>query len=375
MLCDAVFEGGGMRGIGFVGALSYLEKKGFKWRNVAGTSAGAIIASLLAAGYTAKEIEKILVETDFLKFLDKEKIQKIPILGKPIGFFSEKGIYSGNFFENWMEELLNKKGVSTFKDLCNNNQCKLKLIASDITRKEMLILPDALSSYGINPLNFKISKAVRMSMSIPFYFKPVTFKYHGGVSYIVDGGICWNYPISIFDNNKDCKKIPTIGFKFKTSDISYTAKGKTDAMSFLFDIADTMSAETNGSHLCNDDINRTIFIPALDVDTTEFDIPKEKSLLLFKSGYRAAKNFVQKYESSMIEHEAKNTTPLDKAQINNHLFKNTLVKIQTLKNTLLKDIPLASEKINNNSPKNNSIKSTESKDDSSLENTKTKNSL
>ena len=53
---DAVFEGGGVKGIGLVGAVAVAEERGYQWVNVAGTSAGAIVAALLAAGYSAAEI-------------------------------------------------------------------------------------------------------------------------------------------------------------------------------------------------------------------------------------------------------------------------------------------------------------------------------
>ncbi len=46
--CDAVFEGGGVKGIGLVGAISEIEKAGYGFENLAGTSAGAIVASLLS---------------------------------------------------------------------------------------------------------------------------------------------------------------------------------------------------------------------------------------------------------------------------------------------------------------------------------------
>ena len=51
---DLVFEGGGVKGIGLAGALATLEERGYQPQNVAGTSAGAINASLLAAGYTRR---------------------------------------------------------------------------------------------------------------------------------------------------------------------------------------------------------------------------------------------------------------------------------------------------------------------------------
>lgn len=49
LVADAVFEGGGVKGIGLVGAIAVAEEKGYRWVNVAGTSAGAIVAALLAA--------------------------------------------------------------------------------------------------------------------------------------------------------------------------------------------------------------------------------------------------------------------------------------------------------------------------------------
>ena len=57
---DAVFEGGGVKGIGLVGAVSEIEKAGYEFENLAGTSAGAIVASLLAAGYSSEELKREL---------------------------------------------------------------------------------------------------------------------------------------------------------------------------------------------------------------------------------------------------------------------------------------------------------------------------
>ena len=51
---DAVFEGGGVKGIGLVGAVAVTEEKGYQFENLAGTSAGAIVAALIAAGYKSE---------------------------------------------------------------------------------------------------------------------------------------------------------------------------------------------------------------------------------------------------------------------------------------------------------------------------------
>jgi predicted acylesterase/phospholipase RssA len=74
---DGVFEGGGAKGVAFVGALAFMKRHGLRFRRVAGTSAGAITAALIASGYPAYDdtsgdetIESITFRTNFLQFLD-----------------------------------------------------------------------------------------------------------------------------------------------------------------------------------------------------------------------------------------------------------------------------------------------------------------
>src|SRR3954453_13731963 len=80
---DLVFEGGGVKGIAMVGALSVLEEHGYKPQNVAGTSAGAIVATLLAAGYTAAELRDLISNQDFSEFMDTNWVGHIPMAGTP----------------------------------------------------------------------------------------------------------------------------------------------------------------------------------------------------------------------------------------------------------------------------------------------------
>ena len=68
---DLVFEGGGVKGVGLAGALAELEEQGYAPQNIAGTSAGAITAALLAAGYRGEELREIVMELDFRQFQDK----------------------------------------------------------------------------------------------------------------------------------------------------------------------------------------------------------------------------------------------------------------------------------------------------------------
>ena len=52
---DAVFEGGGVRGIAFLGAIQAMEEENVRWQRLAGTSAGAVIAALLASGFKSHD--------------------------------------------------------------------------------------------------------------------------------------------------------------------------------------------------------------------------------------------------------------------------------------------------------------------------------
>jgi len=116
-MADAVFEGGGVKGIGLVGAVAVAEERGYQWVNIAGTSAGAIVAALLTAGYSASEMKQIMEELDYNSFKDTSPLDRVPIAGPLASLIFEKGIYEGKFFETWIKGLLCKKNVETFNDL------------------------------------------------------------------------------------------------------------------------------------------------------------------------------------------------------------------------------------------------------------------
>jgi predicted acylesterase/phospholipase RssA len=114
---DAVFEGGGVKGIGLVGAVSEIEKAGYTFENLAGTSAGSIVASLLAVGYNAANIKTELEKLNYNEFKDEGILDKLGAIGKALSIGFEYGIYEGEFFENWLEGLVHAKGKTTFGDI------------------------------------------------------------------------------------------------------------------------------------------------------------------------------------------------------------------------------------------------------------------
>lgn len=292
---DAVFEGGGVKGVGLVGALCSLEKKGYVWQRVAGTSAGSIVAALLAVGYNAKELKKIMFDADFNEFINERGIQSVPLVGKTLSLMVYNGLYNGDKIEQWITKYLEKKGKLRFKDVSVNGKSRLKIIATDITKKDILVLPDDLVKYGIDPMEFEIAKAVRMSISIPFYFKPVKFKYKEDMSYVVDGGVLSNFPIWIFDVSGK-PRWPTFGFKFIDPKITSKGSGKKDIVSFAFDIINTMLDKNEEIYIKNKDFVRTISIPSSSTKATQFNISDNKRLELFNDGYEAGEKFINQWD-------------------------------------------------------------------------------
>src|ERR1051325_2698505 len=204
-LVDLVFEGGGVKGIGLGGAYQAIEEAGFKPNNVAGTSAGAITAALVAAGYSAAELKDILVNMPVTRFKDSGGMSRIPFFGGPLNVLKDLGIYEGKYFHAWIDGLLTAKGVKKFGELLNpeatgpENRHRLRVIASDVTHRRMLILPTDAEHLGIDPDEMLVADAVRMSMSLPLFFEPVEIRHDSDEHTIVDGGMLSNFPVWLFD--------------------------------------------------------------------------------------------------------------------------------------------------------------------------------
>lgn len=318
---DAVFEGGGVKGIGLAGALCGIDKYGrennikFVFQNVAGTSAGAIVAALVAAGYTSSEIKTIIRELDYNKFKDEGIVDKIPFIGKALSIGFEYGIYEGDFLEKWLNDLLEKKGVQTFGDLKTDFEdekyaYKLQLIASDISDHRLLVLPQDLKDFGFNPDSFNVARAVRMSMSIPIYFEPVKVKDGSGREHlIVDGGLLSNFPLWLLDDGSENPKWPTFGFKLcKPNERKFNKAAMNpikNLISLVKSMAGTMLDAHDSYHISESsgDLNRTILINTIveinnrevPIGTIDFDISTKERDALFRNGEKAAYEFISSW--------------------------------------------------------------------------------
>jgi NTE family protein len=313
---DAVFEGGGVKGIGLVGAISEIEKAGYVFENLAGTSAGAIVASLLAVGYSAAEIKNELERLHYNDFRDEGLLDQLGLFGKSLSIGFEYGIYEGEFFEDWLERLLVVKGKTTFGQIKtkykdDKYKYKFQAIAADISDRRLLVLPNDLKLFGINPDGFSISRAVRMSMSIPFFFEPVELRDTSGRKhFIVDGGLLSNYPVWLLDDGSDDPPWPTFGFKLMEPDKRELQKAKrnpiNNPISFLKAIVGTMLDAHDSYHISKSkgDYDRTIGIPTVvtingndkEIGTIDFSITPKESQALYENGVEVAKKFLETWD-------------------------------------------------------------------------------
>ncbi len=314
---DLVFEGGGVKGIALVGAFSVLEERDYEPQNMAGASAGAIVAALIAAGYGAGELKEIVAGLDYDQFKDEALEDRFP-MGKTLSILKDLGIYEGKAFEEWMRGLLEARGVRTFGDLVRREavdlkyRYKLQVIASDVTERRLLVLPKDAPKLGIeDPDDIDVAGAVRMSMSIPIFFEPVRF-INGQTReehLIVDGGMLSNFPVWLFDAEEP--QWPTIGMKLVQRPETPIGEelaepvprgGVKQVIGYLRSLVDTMMAAHDRLYVEQHDFDRrTIGIDTLGVGTTEFDLSTERALALYESGRTAAEEFLSRDREAIAQ--------------------------------------------------------------------------
>ncbi len=325
---NLVFEGGGVKGIGYVGALEVLEQKGIleNIERVGGTSAGAINAVILGLDYSNADVKDIMSDLDFNNFMD----DSWGVLRDSKRLIEEYGWYKGDFFRKWIGKLIKEKtgnSESTFADIHR--------LRKDRGYRDLYIVGTNLSTRYYEVFSYEhtprmcVADAVRMSMSIPLFF--AAKRSMRGDLY-VDGGLLLNYPIKLFDRtkyvsdnlvstdyyeniNKDLPKDrgeiskyvfnkETLGFRLDSAkEIAVFrdhAEPEHEKIDDFFDYAwamiSTIMESQQNMHLHGDDWNRTIYIDTLGVNTTDFDLSDEKKEELIKSGRNGTSRFLDWYD-------------------------------------------------------------------------------
>ncbi len=323
---DAVFEGGGVKGIAFAGAIKAAEDAGIEeWKNVAGTSAGAIVSCLLVAGYRSGDLKRILDDADYRKFTD------YGFGGRARGFvnqFWQRGLAPGRYFMDWLAAHLAESPLAKsrktrelrFRDVVRTDlpenlteeqarraRYRLRVIASDISSSRMLVLPDDIQGFrrgkdgpDCEPDELLLVEAVRMSMSYPYLYTPVTLwaKGEGRPHFVVDGGLLSNFPVWLFDSGSDRPPArPTWGFRLHggtalDEELVYQAVPmpfwRLKLARAMFQAA---TQAWDREQLGRSTAVRTVSIPTGTIGTTKFDLSDAEATFLYESGRKRAAAF------------------------------------------------------------------------------------
>jgi NTE family protein len=325
---DAVFEGGGVKGIAFAGAIAAAEKDAGveEWVNLAGTSAGSIVSALLVAGYHGAGLQKILADAKYPRFADTG-FGGMWLGGLYSAVFRRRGMAPGKYFKEWMNEQLAASPLArelgktelTFADVRRRDlpprselpditdekyeraTYRLHVITSDVTSGRMAILPDDLPNYEdangkkFDKDSFPVVDAVRMSMSYPFLFAPVTLHNGGRPYYMVDGGLLSNFPIWMFDSPKP--KRPTWGFRLHpgastTEGLPYRKIPRPLWSVPLLKAMFSAATEAWDREQLEQVVSaRTVSIPTHSISTTNFGLTHADADNLYSWGQTAAHSF------------------------------------------------------------------------------------
>ncbi len=208
---------------------------------------------------------------------------------KWIFLFWRLGLYKGNELEKWLSEVLAQKGLVTFADLPPQT---LRVIASDLTNGRLMVLPDDLVQYGIDPKTFPIAKAIRMSCSLPYFFEPVKLKSRKETSIVVDGGVLSNFPMWLFDQQNVKKARPVLGIRLSSQQQERPKNEIHNAIQLYGALFETMKDAHDSRYISRKHEKNIIFIPLQEGLTTEFSISEEQKLKLKNHGRECARKFL-----------------------------------------------------------------------------------
>lgn len=188
MITSAVFKGGGVRVAGEFGAYKRAVEYGLMndLQRTAGTSAGSMLAAMVALRYSVQEIGQVLATIDYPSFKDG---------WDPFEEFTKLGLYSGRHLQKFVESLIAAKAgkpFATFADLRKAGFLDLHVVATALNLQTYIVFCADTTPTVI------VSEAIRASMSIPLFYGG--YRLSQGSNYIyVDGGVVNNYPIRLFD--------------------------------------------------------------------------------------------------------------------------------------------------------------------------------
>lgn len=273
MFTELVISGASTNFMAILGALECLQEHSYLQQitRFVGTSIGSVICLLLAIGYTPQFIQQVTLQCNFDEFHEIT-------CDNVLSFFDNLGIISGDKIIRLIGSFLQQKQVPpdiTFSQFRDRFHKSLFITTWCLHDKDSVCM-----SHRNHP-DMEILLAIRMSISIPFLFKPVTWL---GKMY-VDGAMFDNYPVRF------AKKKHSIGIHV---DILTEIKQPIDITNYINvivrSVTKIVTRYTNKKY--KHPLTIEILLP--DNDLVNFDLTSETKQYLFNLGKQQASEFIEK---------------------------------------------------------------------------------
>ena len=308
---NLAIKGGGVKGVAYVGAIEELDKARLfsKIERVSGTSAGALLAFMICAGYDVGEIKHLMMnEIDFKKFKTG---------WNPIRILSGYGLYSGKYILDFVHRLLKESPInknispalqltanSTFRDMKNAGCKHLYVFACNTS------MHDVTEFSADKTPHVLVAEAIRASMSIPYFFKAWKFSDNNPNDHIyIDGGVVYNYPLTFFDhdrfNKMEHENFESIGLYLYTPKRANKVSLRFFQVFFFTKHLFESLLETQDYVVIHDkeQLQRSIMINDLKIPATDFNITRDQMNSLIESGSRAAKKYI--HDNNLVPSDIK----------------------------------------------------------------------
>lgn len=327
MKAFAIFDGGGVLGAALAGCLAAAQEQGVEFAGYGGTSAGSLVAALAAAGYSGREIQEILVETEFTTLLNRKgervdafkaeaariaeglesggavtALRTLWRLRRLVGTLARGfGVDDGGDLKAFLREKVVAKRTDlrgyadvTFDDLARAGGLPLKVVASDVTLRRPVIFSADGHGYGASVLD-----AVRASTCYPFVFQPLTMNGRR----LVDGGLSSNLPAFLFHEEYRATGYPVFAFDLTSEESPPRADYRLvdyvrDMLSTALDAGDELLR-----HVLKDVVHVPVPVPAR-FDVLNFKIPRAERNELFGIGYEHTAGVLSKLKMLALVRQA-----------------------------------------------------------------------
>ncbi len=204
---NLVLSGGGVRGLYYLGFMKYYSDRLNEFDNLVGTSIGAFFSVAIAIGYKSEELRPYIIN-----IIDYRKVINIQLFD----FLTTLGLDDGSTFEHYIKKMIRdkigRKDITLLQIYKDFGKTVVIPVVCIQTKQVLYLSKD-------NFPHLKVWKAVRMSMGVPFLFKPYVYR---GLSY-VDGGIKHNFAIDLYNTDETlgidlslsstCKSYETLDFE------------------------------------------------------------------------------------------------------------------------------------------------------------------